>query len=118
MRRAAIAAVPLVVMVGLGCARASTVAAPMVQVPVESVAATDAQVSSRTASDGRSAGDRVEVEWHGSWFPAVLLEPRGAEWLIHYEGYSDEDDEVVAPNRIRTPRARAPAEGEGEDDDR
>jgi hypothetical protein len=32
-------------------------------------------------ADGRTVGDRVEVELQGSWFPAVLLERRGDKWL-------------------------------------
>lgn len=51
--------------------------------------------------DGRGPGDLVEVEWRGSWWPAVLVERRGDLWLIHYEGYGDEWDETVGPDRIR-----------------
>ena len=40
----------------------------------------------------------------------MLVERRGAEWLIHYESYSSEWDEVVGEDRIR-PR------GEGDPDE-
>ncbi len=49
----------------------------------------------------RRPGDRVEVEWNGSWYAAVLLAPRGSEWLVHYEGYEESWDEVVGDDRIR-----------------
>lgn len=59
------------------------------------------------------AGALVEVEWGGRFWPAVVREeiagpPRA--WRIHYEGYGDEWDEVVGPERLR-PRG---AEGEHE----
>lgn len=52
--------------------------------------------------DDFSAGDRLEVEWHGSWYPATVLavEP-GGRYLIHYVGYGKEWDEVVGPDRMR-----------------
>lgn len=43
----------------------------------------------------------VEVEWRGRWYPAIVLEPRGDGFLVHYEGYGAEWDEVVSPDRIR-----------------
>ncbi len=51
----------------------------------------------------RRPGDHVEVEWHGAWYPAVLLAPRGGDWLVHYEGYEESWDEVVGDDRIRDP---------------
>ena len=54
-----------------------------------------------TEASDRSVGDVVEVEWQGSWYAAVLRERRGAQWLIHYDGYGDEWDEVVGEDRIR-----------------
>lgn len=86
-----------------GCARAGApVAAPMLFVPVESVAPVGiADAPASAASDERAAGQRVEVEWHGRWFPAVLVERRGVGWLIHYDGYGEDQDEVVGSARIR-----------------
>lgn len=49
-------------------------------------------------------GDAVEVEWHGDWWPARVLDVVSrvpAQWRIHYEGYGDEWDEDVDPERIR-----------------
>lgn len=58
--------------------------------------------------DGRATGDLVDVEWRGSWWPATLLERRGARWLVHYEGYGSDWDEVVTIERIRDRRQRVP----------
>jgi hypothetical protein len=57
----------------------------------------------------RGVGDEIEVEWQGSWYAAVIREARGGEgdqghWLIHYDGYGDEWDEVVGDDRIRERR--------------
>lgn len=55
-----------------------------------------------TAPSRRSIGEEVEVEWQGSWYAAVLRDPRGPDrWLVHYDGYSEDWDEVVGEERIR-----------------
>src|SRR5690606_14215130 len=37
-------------------------------------------------ASGYSAGESVQVEWHGSWYVATILEHRGGEqYLIHYD---------------------------------
>jgi hypothetical protein len=43
------------------------------------------------------------VEWKGTWYPSVLLErnPKTNEFKVHYVGYPDSDDEVVARSRVR-----------------
>ncbi len=53
----------------------------------------------------RRIGDEVEVEWQGSWYAAVIRERRGDQWLIHYDGYGDEWDELVGEDRIRAPHS-------------
>jgi hypothetical protein len=62
-------------------------------------------------AEGRwSAGDTVEVEWHGVWYAASVLEVESeGRYRIHYEGYGREWDEVVDEARIR--------EAETEDDE-
>ncbi len=49
-----------------------------------------------------AAGDDVEVEWKGSWYPASVMElkPQG-RYKIHYDGYDNSWDEVVGASRIR-----------------
>lgn len=80
---------------------------PTITVPVQPVAGAPLQVgpggrsSAPAIRDGRSVGDPVDVEWHGAWYPAVLLERKAEGWLIHYEGFSDSYDEVAPASRIR-----------------
>jgi len=51
------------------------------------------------------AGEVVEVEWQGSWFEARVLQVLpGPRYQIHYEGYGDDWDESVGPDRIRAPQ--------------
>jgi hypothetical protein len=60
-----------------------------------------ADVTKRTAAQSRQSGARVEVEWQGDWYPAVILETRGAQYKIHYVGYGAEWDEWVEAARLR-----------------
>jgi hypothetical protein len=46
-------------------------------------------------------GDKVEVNWKGSWYPAEVMEVSGNRCLIHYDGYDNSWDEWVGPARIR-----------------
>lgn len=94
-----------------GCApRVATIAAPTIDVPVRSVGSLPiATMPAEPApDDGRAAGDLVEVEWKGSWWPAVLRERQGERWLIHYEGYGDDWDEAVPDERIRDRHSEEP----------
>ncbi len=65
-------------------------------------------------SDYRSSGDRrtsneyrvganVEVNWHGKWYSAKILDAKEGRHLVHYAGYDDSGDEWVPDNRIRRP---------------
>lgn len=58
-------------------------------------------------SDGYTAGDRVEIEWQGSWLPATLVERRGDRWLVRYEAgeadHREYAEETVERERIRVP---------------
>ncbi len=83
---------------------------PTLVVPVGSVAGAPlahrdgsgpSAAPARILADGRNPGDRVDVEWHGSWYPAVLLERRAEGWLVHFEDYGEEWDEVVVVSRVR-----------------
>jgi len=47
-------------------------------------------------------GDRVTVEFHRHFYPAVIVGVVGPEkYRVHYEGYGNEWDENVGPERIR-----------------
>ena len=116
MVRARLRAVVCACLLAGGCApRSSVLAAPTLEVPVGRVVGSGPLTSATEEpgpDDGRSAGDLVEVEWKGSWWPAVLLERRAAGWLIHYDAYDDAFDEVVGASRIRD---RAAVEDEPDD---
>src|SRR5262245_25923442 len=113
---------PLVLVASTGCLRRARVEAPTVVV-VEGAfgdpAVSSADSGEHAAGVGDSGSfqpkDEVEVEWHGSWWPAVLVERRGGDrWLVHYGGYDTDWDEIVGSDRIRERRAELQSE-EGEE---
>ncbi|AKF05714.1 hypothetical protein [Sandaracinus amylolyticus] len=54
------------------------------------------------------AGEKVIVEWRGSWWDATVVGVVGPrEWRIHYDGWSSSWDEDVGPMRI-LPRGATP----------
>ena len=54
-------------------------------------------------------GDRVYVEWRGTWWDARVVSLVGSNaWRIHYEGWSDRWDETVGPTRIVPHRGGPP----------
>ena len=58
----------------------------------------------RASAPGRPAGSKIEVEWHGRYYPAtVLTTTADGKTRIHYDGYGDEWDEDVGEDRIREP---------------
>lgn len=46
-------------------------------------------------------GDKAQVLWHGTWYPATALKSQGNKCLIHYDGYGNNWDEWVGPNRLQ-----------------
>ncbi len=47
-------------------------------------------------------GDRVKVEWHHTYYSAVIVGIVGPErYRVHYEGYGNEWDENVGRERIQ-----------------
>ena len=46
-------------------------------------------------------GDRVEVQWKGDWYQASVIEVKGNQYKIHYDGYDRSWDEWVDNSRIR-----------------
>jgi len=48
-----------------------------------------------------SSGDRADVLWKGTWYPAVVKKARGDSCYIHYNGYNASWDEWVGADRIR-----------------
>lgn len=103
-----------------GCADRMAVVAP-VQVAVQPVSAPAASATARSAPLARAlqfgVGDRVEVEWHGSWWRATILEVEGNRYRIHYDGYGSEWDELVAEDRVRARKAEVDDDPAEPDDD-
>jgi len=59
-------------------------------------------IAAGAAKAAFAAGDAVEVEWHGSWYPATVQEVKQpGRYKIRYDGYDSSWDEVVGPGRIR-----------------
>jgi hypothetical protein len=55
-----------------------------------------------TAGAVFNPGDKVDVEWKGDWWKAVVTQvSAGPRYKIHYVGWSESWDEEVAPERIR-----------------
>ncbi len=46
-------------------------------------------------------GDRIEVQWQGDWYQAAVIEVKGNQYKIHYDGYASSWDEWVDNSRIR-----------------
>src|SRR5438128_8031011 len=46
-------------------------------------------------------GDRVEVQWKGDWYQANVIEVKGNQYKIHYDGYDSSWDEWVDNSRTR-----------------
>lgn len=67
------------------------------------------------AAKPHAIGDPLFIEWRGSWWKATTLAtlPDGRT-VIHYDGWSDDYDEIAKPKRIRqaAPGAATYAVGE------
>jgi hypothetical protein len=58
----------------------------------------------KTATKAKfGVGDKVMVEWKGSWWPAKVIKTRdgNSPYRIHYDGYSNSWDEWVSDARIK-----------------
>ena len=51
--------------------------------------------------DNLAAKQRVEVNWKGHWYPAVILKEKDGKYHIHYLDYDESWDEWVGKDRIR-----------------
>lgn len=48
-----------------------------------------------------AAGDKAQVLWKGTWYPATAIKSNGAQCYIHYDGYGSNWDEWVGADRIK-----------------
>jgi hypothetical protein len=49
-------------------------------------------------------GDKIEVDWNGSWYEATILEIKDQKYKIAYVGYDSNWDEWVDLKRMRKPK--------------
>jgi hypothetical protein len=93
------------VVTAVGCMRSVPIRAPTVLV-IGGVR--DAPFSATSGMEEETAAfranDPVEVEWHGGWVPATVRRGRDGRWLVHYDGGSNDTDEWVSRERLRSPR--------------
>jgi len=54
-------------------------------------------------------GEKVLVEYSGSWYEAVILKAVKNGWLIHYTEYDSSWDEVVGADRVKPVAAKSEA---------
>lgn len=60
-----------------------------------------------TTAAAYGIGEKVEVEWNGSWWKAEVLAVNGGLYRVHYTGWSSKWDEDVTTSRIRPPSGDA-----------
>ena len=53
-------------------------------------------------------GDRIEVQWQGDWYQAQVIEVKGSQYKIHYDGYASSWDEWIDKSRIRAVGVKQP----------
>lgn len=49
-------------------------------------------------------GAKVEIEWDGVWYAGKVVRTELGLLLVHYEDYTDEDNEWVPVDRLRLPK--------------
>ena len=83
-----------------------------------------AAVPQARAAGDWTAGNKVQVEWKGKWFPSVIVKAEGAKVRVHYDGYEKAEDSWVDADACRfsdanksqsvDPGAKVDAKWEGE----
>jgi hypothetical protein len=70
--------------------------------PPAKVRARMASGAGKTQLSTFKIGDRVKVDWKGTFYPATILVVLGGErYRVHYEGYDQNFDENVDISRIQ-----------------
>ena len=49
-----------------------------------------------------NTNDKVSIEENGKWYPGVILEVKGGEYKIHYDGYDPKYDTWVTTVRLKS----------------
>ena len=75
------------------------------RVPNSSSIASDSRggVNGQRQSTEYRIGANVEVNWHGKWYAAKIIDAKEARYRVHYAGYDDSWDEWIPNQRIRRP---------------
>jgi hypothetical protein len=55
----------------------------------------------RVALRAGKVGQRVDVEWQGTWWDGEIIAVRAGLYKVHYAGWGSEWDEWVEPSRLR-----------------
>ena len=53
------------------------------------------------------AGDKVEIEYGGTWYPGNVKEAKAGQFFISYDDYDSSWDEWVGSERLRVPETAA-----------
>ncbi|MDQ2920083.1 MAG: tetratricopeptide repeat protein, partial [Acidobacteriota bacterium] len=69
-------------------------------------ALTLAAIQTRAQETTWKVGDRIEVEWQSGWYQAEVIQVKGNQYKIHYDGYASSWDEWIDKTRIRTAGVR------------
>lgn len=56
-------------------------------------------------------GRRVEVEWEGEWYRALVIDRDGDRFLVNYYSFPDQDNEWVEKSRMRVPTQKTYQQG-------
>ena len=59
------------------------------------------KLAAAAKKDDARIGDPIEIKWKDSWRHAHVLAVKDGKSLVHYVGQGNDDDEWVAPDRIR-----------------
>lgn len=60
-----------------------------------------------TTAAGFTVGSAVEIFYGTSWYKGTVLEVKGDQYKVHYDGWSNTFDEWLRSNRLRVPEATA-----------
>lgn len=70
-------------------------------------AAPAAEAVAASPAGAYKAGEKVDIEWKGSFYPGEILSVNGDAYRIHYTGWSSSWDEDVPASRLRAPTGTA-----------
>jgi hypothetical protein len=63
----------------------------------------------QTSSTAPTVGSKVEILWGGTWYKGSVVEEKGEQYKVHYDGWDSSWDEWVKKDRLRTPQTQSTA---------